>query len=97
MKINIIRGILIILLIITFGVIFKFSSQTGTKSSGVSQKVTEVVTSNIKSIQEKIFSYFAISQKLLSLMGGTISVESEPGKGTDISVTFDIYREDEQS
>lgn len=53
MKINIIRGILIILLIITFGVIFKFSSQTGTKSSGVSQKVTEVVTSNIRSIQEK--------------------------------------------
>ncbi len=47
-KINIIRAILIILLLATFVRIFCFSNQNGTKSSGVSRKFTEIVTSNIK-------------------------------------------------
>ena len=50
-KINIIRAILIILLLATFVRIFCFSNQNGTKSSGVSRKVTEIVTSNIKKVQ----------------------------------------------
>ena len=39
-KINILRGILIILLLATFVRIFCFSNQNGTQSSGVSRKVT---------------------------------------------------------
>ena len=50
-KINILRGILIILLLVTFIRIFCFSNQNGTKSSGVSRKVTEIVTSNMKKVQ----------------------------------------------
>ena len=50
-KINIIRAILIILLLATFVRIFCFSNQNGTKSSGISRKVTEIVTSNIKKVQ----------------------------------------------
>lgn len=50
-KINILRGILIMLLLATFVRIFCFSNQNGTKSSGVSRKVTEIVTSNIKKVQ----------------------------------------------
>ena len=50
-KINIIRAILIILLLATFIRIFCFSNQNGTQSSGVSRKVTEIVTSNIKKVQ----------------------------------------------
>ena len=50
-KINIIRAILIILLLATFVRIFCFSNQNGTQSSGVSRKVTEIVTSNIKKVQ----------------------------------------------
>lgn len=50
-KINILRGILIILLLATFARIFCFSNQNGTQSSGVSRKVTEIVTSNIKKVQ----------------------------------------------
>lgn len=53
MKINILRAILIILLICTFGVIFGFSSQDSSKSSGISKKITIAVTKNIKSIQSK--------------------------------------------
>lgn len=53
MKINILRIILVILLIGTFGIIFGFSSQDAKQSSGVSKKVTEAITSGIKSIQEK--------------------------------------------
>lgn len=52
-KINILRMILIVLLIGTFGLIFGFSSQDGKESSGVSRKVTETITKGIKSIQEK--------------------------------------------
>ena len=52
-KINILRIIIIILLIGTFGIIFGFSSQDAEESSGISRKVTEILTSNIKSIQEK--------------------------------------------
>lgn len=50
---NIVRVILIILLCCTFSIIFGFSSQTGTKSAGISRKITEIITSNIKAIQEK--------------------------------------------
>lgn len=53
MKINILRVILIILLLCTFGVIFGFSSQDSKESSGISRKVTIFITKNIKSIQEK--------------------------------------------
>ena len=53
MKLNIIRGIIIILLIGTFYVIFGFSSQNGSESSGISKKITISLTENIKTIQEK--------------------------------------------
>ncbi len=52
MKINIIRAILIILLILTFFQIFRFSNQNGEKSSGISRKITTAVTKNVKKIQE---------------------------------------------
>jgi len=52
MKKNIIRIILSILLLCTFVLIFGFSSQDGEKSGGISQKITQVITSNINSIQE---------------------------------------------
>ena len=53
MKINIIRAILITLLIGTFGIIFGFSSQNSTQSAGISRKITNVIITNIKSIEEK--------------------------------------------
>lgn len=40
-KINILRGILIILLLCTFFIIFGFSSQNGEQSGGISRKITE--------------------------------------------------------
>lgn len=52
-KINIYRIILIVLLICTFSVIFGFSSQDSKKSSSLSRRVTELITNNIKWIQEK--------------------------------------------
>lgn len=51
MKINILRGIIIVLLLGTFYMIFNFSSQDGEESSGVSQKVTVAITKNVKKIQ----------------------------------------------
>lgn len=51
MKINILRGILIILLILTFIQIFSFSNQNGTESSGISKKVTTAITKNVKKIK----------------------------------------------
>lgn len=53
MKINIVRGILIIFLIGIFSMIFGFSNQNGTKSSKTSEKVTILITKNVKSIQNK--------------------------------------------
>lgn len=56
MKLNIIRGILIILLAGTFYIIFGFSSQNATQSSGISKKVSETIveiTNKNKPIQEK--------------------------------------------
>lgn len=56
MKLNIIRGILIILLAGTFFLIFGFSSQNAEKSSGISKKVSETIveiTNKDKPIQEK--------------------------------------------
>lgn len=53
MKKNIIRIILIVMLIETFYIIFGFSNQNGEESSGISSQITERITSNIKSIQEK--------------------------------------------
>lgn len=52
MKKNIIRGILIILLLGTFSIIFGFSSQDGEKSGGLSKKITEVVISKVPKIEE---------------------------------------------
>lgn len=51
-KTNIKRAILIILLILTFFQIFRFSNQNGEKSSGISRKITTAVTKNVKKIQE---------------------------------------------
>lgn len=51
MKINLLRITLILLLLGTFFIIFGFSNQDGEESGGVSKKVTETVTKNVKSIQ----------------------------------------------
>lgn len=53
MKKNILRGILILLLLCTFGIIFEFSSQNAEKSGGISRKITEALTNKIKFIQGK--------------------------------------------
>ena len=53
MKLNIIRTILIILLLGTFYIIFGFSSQNSAQSAGISRKITNIITANVKSIQEK--------------------------------------------
>lgn len=51
MKINIIRIVLSILILITFITIFRFSSQDGQTSSSLSKEVTENVTKRINKIQ----------------------------------------------
>lgn len=51
MKTNIIRIILIILLLMTFSIIFGFSSQDGEESKGLSRKITELITQNNEKIQ----------------------------------------------
>lgn len=56
MKINIIRVILSILLLGTFYIIFGFSSQNAEQSSGISQKVSEIIINlfdNNKTQEEK--------------------------------------------
>ena len=56
MKLNLIRGILILLLAGTFFLIFGFSSQNATESSGISKKVSEALvefTNKEKTIREK--------------------------------------------
>ena len=52
MKVKVIRFILVLLLILTFGMIFNFSNQDSEKSGSTSQKVTEAITKDIKSIQK---------------------------------------------
>ena len=52
MKINILRGILILLLLGTFIMIFNFSSEDSDKSGNTSQKITNEITKNIESIQK---------------------------------------------
>ncbi len=52
MKKNIFRVIIIILLILTFVRIFRFSNQDGEASKNVSREVTEFVTKNVKKIQK---------------------------------------------
>ena len=52
MKINLIRAILIVLLVMLFSSIFGFSNQDGEKSSSLSREITETITKNIKPIQE---------------------------------------------
>ena len=60
MKINIERIILIILLLCTFRIIFGFSSQNSTESSGVSRKITIMITKNIKvSVTEFVTGSYA--------------------------------------
>lgn len=51
-KINILRAILIILLLALFSTIFNFSSQDGEKSGSLSREITEMITKNIKSIEQ---------------------------------------------
>lgn len=53
MKNNIIRVILILLLMLTFCIIFGFSNQDSEESSDISGGVTQILTSKIKVIQEK--------------------------------------------
>ena len=43
MRLNIIRGILIVLLMGTFYIIFSFSSQDSTESTGISMRVSETI------------------------------------------------------
>ena len=52
MKVKVIRFILVLLLLVTFGMIFNFSNQDSKKSGSTSQKVTEAITKDIKAIQE---------------------------------------------
>lgn len=52
MKINILRCTLVLFLFCTFVVIFNFSNQDSEKSGSTSQKVTEAITKDIKSIQK---------------------------------------------
>ena len=51
MKINILRGILIVLLVLQMWIIFGFSGQDGETSGTISRRITETITKNIKSIQ----------------------------------------------
>lgn len=51
-KINILRAILMVLLLMMFVTIFNFSNQNGEKSGSLSRKVTVEVTENINSIQK---------------------------------------------
>ena len=52
MKLNILRTILIILLMLHMWIIFGFSNQNGEESGSISRKITQMITKNIKSIQE---------------------------------------------
>ena len=52
MKFNILRCTLVLFLFCTFVVIFNFSNQDSEKSGSTSQKVTEAITKDIKSIQK---------------------------------------------
>lgn len=51
MKLNIIRIVLIALLFMQMWIIFGFSNQNGEESGSISRKITEIVTQNIKCIQ----------------------------------------------
>lgn len=46
MQKNVLRGILIVLLLCTFYIIFGFSSQNGEESGGISKKITEFILEN---------------------------------------------------
>lgn len=51
MKINILRAILIVLLLLQMWIIFGFSNQDGETSGSISRKITEIITKNISAIQ----------------------------------------------
>ena len=51
MKLNSLRVILIILLLLQMWIIFGFSNQDGETSGSISRKITEIITKNINSIQ----------------------------------------------
>ena len=53
MKKNILRGILLILLLWTFAMIFGFSSQNAEQSGGLSKKITQNVVNKISNIEEQ--------------------------------------------
>ena len=52
MKINILRGILVLLLLGTFVIIFNFSNEDSEKSGSTSRKITKSIIKNIESIQK---------------------------------------------
>lgn len=51
MKINLLRAILIVLLLLQMWIIFGFSNQDGETSGSISRKITEIITKNISAIQ----------------------------------------------
>lgn len=57
MQKNVLRGILIVLLLCTFYIIFGFSSQDGEKSGGISKKITDFIlekSSRYNSLEENM-------------------------------------------
>ncbi len=57
MKKNVLRGILIVLLLCTFYIIFGFSSQDGEESGGISKRITDFIlekSNNYNNLEENI-------------------------------------------
>ena len=54
---------------------------------------TRVQSSTVSGIQGTGLG-MAITRSIVDMMGGTIGVESEPGKGTEVTVTFDFQLSD---
>ncbi|MBO2517325.1 MAG: hybrid sensor histidine kinase/response regulator [Clostridiales bacterium] len=57
--------------------------------STIFEPFTRVRSSTVSGIQGTGLG-MAISKNIVDMMGGTISIESEPGKGTEVTVTFDF-------
>ena len=52
MKLNILRIILIVMLLLTLKIIFSFSNQNGNDSGSISKKITKILTNKIEYIQK---------------------------------------------
>lgn len=52
MKLNILRIILIVMLLLTLNIIFSFSNQNGNDSGSISKKITKILTNKIEYIQK---------------------------------------------